>query len=145
MYKVVSILFDGVTLKGYRLVNLEKEDEQIKIPESNLVSLIKSGEISDVSLIEDEGKEYITGLRLRELPVESAVEVTVKDKIKDGSNSVVGYLVTDTSGRERKISTKKAWELAACGGVTNAKASFFRKDDNTIKKYVQVEDNDKHE
>lgn len=136
MFKVKAVILDGVAIKGYRLFDLDK-NEDIKVQVSKMNELIKSGNVQGVEIVEDEGIEYIVGLKLRDLMLESPSSVRLKDKVKDANGNVAGYVITSENGNEKSISAKKAWNLAASGSISNGEASFLKKRDGSVSKYFQ--------
>lgn len=137
MYKVVAIIMDGVTIKGYKLKKAES-NETVNIPSNKMIEMVKSDEIDGVSIVEDGGYEFLVGLNMRDLMIESSVNVKLVDKIKDESGNVIGYQVTDNKENEKKISVKKAWNMAANGCIENGNASFSRNADGSVTKYFQM-------
>lgn len=135
MYKLVAVIMDGVIIKGYRMISDNGDVKNIQA--SALDDLVRTGKLQGVSLVEYDGKEYFTGLNLKDLMIESTSTLKVVRPIEDG-NSIVGYVCTDSKGVEKNISAKKAWNLAATDCIENAKASFSRDADGKIKKYFQI-------
>lgn len=135
MYKLVAVIMDGVTIKGYKIVSENGDTKNIQV--SALDELVRDGEVQGVSLVEYEGKEYFTGLNLKDLMIESTHNLKVVKPI-ESDNSIIGYICTDSKGAEKNISAKKAWNLAATDCIENAKASFSKDADGKIKKYFQV-------
>ena len=112
MFGVVAIIMDGVTIKGYKLRKIGSE-ETINIPSSKMIEMVRGNEIEGVRIIEDGGCEFLVGLKLRDLMIESPVSVKLVDKIRDEHGHVIGYQVIDSKNNEKKISSKKAWSSAA--------------------------------
>lgn len=136
MFEVVAIIMDGVTIKGYKLRKIDSE-ETINIPSSKMIEMVRGNEIEGVRIIEDGGCEFLVGLKLRDLMIESPISVKLVDKIKDEYGHVIGYQVIDSKNNEKKISSKKAWSLAANGCIENGTASFSRNADGSVTKYFQ--------
>lgn len=138
MYTVKALIMDGVKIKGYRLLE-DGQSETINIPEDKMIELIRDNKIHGADIVEEDGKEFITGLRLRDLVIASDNSVRMIDRLHNESG-VIGYTMIDENNKERKISSKKAWNLGALGCIENGKAMYKRNKDGEVVKYLFFDD-----
>lgn len=142
MYKVLAVLIGGISVQGYRLQNIDNENDIKNIKSEDMINLVKRNEIQGVSIVEDLGEQFITGLHLSDLMIlSSGKEVTLVDKIYDEKGNVIGYqtVKTEKAPDGLKFSSKKTWDLGTNGKVSNGK-SYFVKNNNKITKYFMMEE-----
>lgn len=136
MYKVISIIMDGLTIKGYRIEDIDT-GKTLNIKDDKMIEFIRSGKIKDASIIEDEGHEFIDGLKLSQLMITSGKKIRLAEKIYGDNGKVIGYQVAES---EKNITANKAWNMAVNGEVENGEASFSVNGNGEIKKYFQLDE-----
>lgn len=135
MYKVIAVIMDGMTINGFRLQDEEGKESNIK--EDKFYELAKSSRVEGVTLLEDDGHEYLTGLKLRDLEVISGKSIKLESKLKDSKGNVIGYKLAD---RDKEISIKKAWNMGVNGDIQNGKSMLLVGRDGSITKYFQCDE-----
>ncbi len=135
MYTVIAVIMDGMTINGFRLRDDEEKESNIK--EDKFYELVKSNKVDGVTLTEDEGYEYMTGLKLRDLEVISGKSIKLESKLKDSKGNVIGYKL---SNRDKEISIKKAWNMGVNGDIQNGKSMLLIGRDGSVTKYFQCDD-----
>ena len=124
--RLVGRYMHGVDLVGYQITDLNGLSMQVSKAEAEQLAL--DGFIVNCTLIELEHKRYIkgVGIRISELPVlntrtgeiknsqidgaKTVASLTIVARLKQGQ-SVVGYIVKDTAGKQYRLSNEKVWEL----------------------------------
>lgn len=135
MYTVIAVIMDGMTINGFRLRDDEEKESNIK--EDKFYELVKSNKVDGVTLTEDEGHEYMTGLKLRDLEVISGKSIKLESKLKDSKGNIIGYKLAN---RDKEISIKKAWNMGVNGDIQNGKSMLLIGRDGSVTKYFQCDD-----
>lgn len=133
MYKVVSIIMDGLDIMGFQLEEIDTKNS-IRVKDNKMLDLIKAGKVEGVGITEDNGQEFVTGMRLSQLMVTSYNQIKLADKVYGDDGKVTGYTVADS---DKSISSNQAWKMAAHGKIENGVASFVTDDKGNVIKYFQ--------
>lgn len=133
---VKAIILDKLTVVGYRLEDDEGKDHRIN--SETFLKLVNDKSVDGVSIEELDGKQYLIGLKIRDLVVDSPLSVSITGK-EVVDNKVVGYKVLKAGDTEEKsISIQKAWDLAAAKCIDNAQAMFTGQG-KELKKYIKCD------
>ena len=114
-------------MQGSKIVAYDIEDEKGKVNKvsSDMANrMVLANQIDGCELIDTGVDNWINsknGNSVKELPIKSAnknIRAKAIDVIRV-NNKVVGLLVEDDKNEQRRISNKKAWELAKEGMLEN--------------------------
>lgn len=146
-YSLVGRYMEGSTIIGYQL---QSENESLKVKRDTLETMVEQGIVNNCKVIKDNGKTYIkgVGIKISELP---ALNMLANGKVVNQSNSditgdqdgtkvgmelvgrmldgdtVIGYVVKDSTGSEYKLPCEKVWQLTRAGSISNAQAQISGK------------------
>lgn len=133
---VKAVVLDKLVVIGYVLE--DNDGNEHRIDTKTFIELVKENKVNGVKIVDIDGEAYLTGLKIRDLVVDSPLKVSIKGK-EYSNNKVIGYRVTKAGEQEEKsISIQKAWDLAATGCITNAQAMFTGNADD-LKKYIKCD------
>lgn len=131
MYKIISVLMDGLTIKGYRVLETDTNKE-MNISVETFEEHAGKGLIDGVEVIKDGDKEYITGVKYSRLRVDSVNGLEITGKIED-NGEVTGYSLSNG----KNITKNKAWNIGVNNGIKNGKSYYSKGTDGSVKKYFQ--------
>lgn len=131
MYKIISVLMDGLTIKGYRVLETDTNKE-INISVETFEEHAREGLIDGVEVIKDGDKEYITGVKYSRLRRDSVNGLEITGKIED-NGEVTGYSLSNG----KNITKNKAWNIGVNNGIKNGKSYYSKGIDGSVKKYFQ--------
>lgn len=133
---VKAVVLDRLVIVGY--VVEDDDGNELRLNSKTFLELVKDGKFKGVDITEVDGKSYLTGLKIRDLLIDSPLKVVIKGKEYD-NNKVIGYkVVKEGEEAEKSISSQKAWDLAATGCISNAQAMFIN-ESNDVKKYLKCD------
>lgn len=124
---------DGLDIMGFQLEEIDTKNS-IRVKDNKMLDLIKAGKIDGVGITEDNGQEFVTGMRLSQLMITSYNQIKLDDKVYGDDGKVTGYKVADSA---KSISSNQAWKMAAHGKIENGAASFATDDKGNVTKYFQ--------
>jgi hypothetical protein len=114
-------------MNGSEIIYYDIEDANKKTTKINsemIFKLAETGAIKDYTVVELDNQKWLKGINgnsLKDVPIKSNNK---KTKLRATetivvNNKVMGIIVTDENNEQRRISNKKAWELAQDGLIDN--------------------------